>query len=55
MATGNILGLGLHLSIQGFSHANVPGATFTSDEVNARATSAAVGGALLAGAGMSNT
>ena len=50
MATGNILGLGLHLSIQGFSHANVPGATFTSDEVHARATSAAVGGALLAGA-----
>ncbi len=52
MLTGNVLGLGLHLTIQGFSHANVDGATFTPAEVHARATSAAVGGALLAGAGI---
>jgi hypothetical protein len=50
MLTGNVLGLGLHLTIQGFARDDVPGATFTPAEVNARATSAALGGVLLSGA-----
>jgi hypothetical protein len=52
LVTGNVLGLGLHLTIQGFSHDDVPGATFTSGEVHARATSAAIGGALFTAAGV---
>jgi hypothetical protein len=50
MATGNILGLGLHLTIQGFARDDVPGATFSPGQVNARATSAAIGGVVMAGA-----
>jgi hypothetical protein len=52
MVVGNVLGLGLHLTIQGFSRDDVAGATFSPDEVHARATSAAVGGVLLASAGI---
>ncbi|HVR04295.1 MAG TPA: hypothetical protein VMT47_19305 [Polyangia bacterium] len=51
---GNVLGLGLQLTIQGFARgdAETPGAAFTPDELHARATSAAVGGLLLAGVGV---
>ena len=50
MATGNLLGLGLHLTIQGFARDDVPGAKFTSGEVNGRATSTAIGGVVLSAA-----
>jgi hypothetical protein len=51
MLAGNALGLGLHLTVQGFSHETGPTSKFTSDEVHARALSAAVGGLVLGGAG----
>jgi hypothetical protein len=50
MLAGNVLGLGLHTSIQGFSHANGPGVTFTPDEVRGRALTAGLGGLVLGGA-----
>jgi hypothetical protein len=50
LLAGNVLGLGLHLAAQGFSHDSKPGATFTDAQVHARAFSAGLGGLLLGGA-----
>ncbi|HVU49941.1 MAG TPA: hypothetical protein VHL80_04600 [Polyangia bacterium] len=50
LLAGNVLGLGLHLTIQGFARDDVPGATFTPAETHARATSAALGGVALSAA-----
>jgi hypothetical protein len=51
VAAGDALGLGLHLTVSGFSHASGPGTTFTSREVHARALTAGLGGLALGAAG----